>query len=221
MDSRERIPTKPSTRLAREMGLLGLTATGVCSMVGAGINVIPFMIQRNVPGIGPHVLTRLCVCGVAGRPGRACPTPSSPRPCRAPAAATSMPAAASIPYPRVRRLVLAMVLALRRDWRGVVRAACRSCATSRSRSTGSSVASALDTRRRAADDLARRVVDGGRRQPARRRALRAADRAADVPDVPPRRRGDRGGLRVRSRRLCRGPRRARREPPMPLPPARR
>jgi amino acid transporter len=43
-------------RLAREMGLLGLTATGVCSMVGAGINVIPFMIQRNVPGIGPHVL---------------------------------------------------------------------------------------------------------------------------------------------------------------------
>src|SRR5918999_5499766 len=43
-------------RLAREMGLLGLIATGVCSMVGAGINVIPFMIQRNVPGIGPHVL---------------------------------------------------------------------------------------------------------------------------------------------------------------------
>ena len=25
-------------------------------MVGAGINVIPFMIQRSVPGIGPHVL---------------------------------------------------------------------------------------------------------------------------------------------------------------------
>ena len=25
-------------------------------MVGAGINVIPFMIQRHVPGIGPHVL---------------------------------------------------------------------------------------------------------------------------------------------------------------------
>ena len=47
----------PATpRLAREMGLAGLTATGVCSMVGAGINVIPFMIQRNVPGIGPLVL---------------------------------------------------------------------------------------------------------------------------------------------------------------------
>jgi basic amino acid/polyamine antiporter, APA family len=43
-------------RLAREMGLAGLTATGVCSMVGAGINVIPFMIQRNVRGIGPFVL---------------------------------------------------------------------------------------------------------------------------------------------------------------------
>src|SRR5574341_1499470 len=38
------------------MGLLGLVATGVCSMIGAAINVIPFMIQRNVPGIGPHVL---------------------------------------------------------------------------------------------------------------------------------------------------------------------
>jgi APA family basic amino acid/polyamine antiporter len=47
-------PTEP--RLAREMGLAGLTATGVCSMVGAGINVIPFMIQRNVPGIGSYVL---------------------------------------------------------------------------------------------------------------------------------------------------------------------
>jgi basic amino acid/polyamine antiporter, APA family len=46
----------PGPRLAREMGLLGLTATGVCAMVGAGINVIPFMIQRNVPGIGPFVL---------------------------------------------------------------------------------------------------------------------------------------------------------------------
>ena len=51
-------------RLAREMGLLGLIATGVCAMVGAGINVIPFMIQRNVPGIGPHVLTAFAVAVV-------------------------------------------------------------------------------------------------------------------------------------------------------------
>ncbi len=38
--------------LVRELGLLGLTATGIASMVGAGINVIPFTIQRTVPGIG-------------------------------------------------------------------------------------------------------------------------------------------------------------------------
>jgi APA family basic amino acid/polyamine antiporter len=43
------------------MGLLGLTATGVCAMVGAGINVIPFMIQRNVPGIGPFVLPAFAI----------------------------------------------------------------------------------------------------------------------------------------------------------------
>ena len=45
------------TGLSREMGLLALVATGVCSMVGAAINVIPVMIQRSVPGIGPHVMT--------------------------------------------------------------------------------------------------------------------------------------------------------------------
>jgi amino acid transporter len=44
------------TGLTREMGLLGLAATGICSMMGAAINVIPFMIQRNVSGIGPNVL---------------------------------------------------------------------------------------------------------------------------------------------------------------------
>jgi len=44
------------TGLLRQMGLLGLAATGICSMMGAAINVIPFMIQRNVPGIGPYVL---------------------------------------------------------------------------------------------------------------------------------------------------------------------
>jgi amino acid transporter len=43
-------------KLTRQMGLLALTATGVCSMLGASINVVPFMIQRNVPGIGPYVL---------------------------------------------------------------------------------------------------------------------------------------------------------------------
>jgi APA family basic amino acid/polyamine antiporter len=56
MDSDIAAAGRGGPRLAREMGLAGLTATGVCSMVGAGINVIPFMIQRNVPGIGPLVL---------------------------------------------------------------------------------------------------------------------------------------------------------------------
>ena len=45
-----------STGLARNLGLLGLAATGICSMLGAAINIIPFMIQRSVPGIGPYVL---------------------------------------------------------------------------------------------------------------------------------------------------------------------
>lgn len=44
------------TGLERRLGLMGLAATGICSMLGAAINIIPFMIQRNVPGIGPYVL---------------------------------------------------------------------------------------------------------------------------------------------------------------------
>src|SRR5574341_2254763 len=46
------------------MGLLGLTATGICSMIGAAINVIPFMIHRTVPGIGPHVLAAFVIAAV-------------------------------------------------------------------------------------------------------------------------------------------------------------
>ncbi len=46
----------PSSNLTRQMGLLGLTATGICSMIGASIYVVPFMIQRHVPGIDPYVL---------------------------------------------------------------------------------------------------------------------------------------------------------------------
>ncbi|MEO2159223.1 MAG: amino acid permease, partial [bacterium] len=44
------------TRLLREIGLTGLVATGVCSMMGASINVVPIMIQRSVPGIGSSVV---------------------------------------------------------------------------------------------------------------------------------------------------------------------
>jgi basic amino acid/polyamine antiporter, APA family len=43
-------------QLRRELGLLPLAATGICSMLGAAINILPFSIQRNVPGIGPSVL---------------------------------------------------------------------------------------------------------------------------------------------------------------------
>jgi basic amino acid/polyamine antiporter, APA family len=45
-----------SIGLSRQLGLLGLTATGVCSMLGASIYIVPIMIQRNVYGIGTYVL---------------------------------------------------------------------------------------------------------------------------------------------------------------------
>ncbi len=45
-----------SSHLSRQLGLVGLAATGICSMLGASVYVVPFMIQRNVPGIGPYVL---------------------------------------------------------------------------------------------------------------------------------------------------------------------
>ncbi len=54
--SRLKEQTSTPSGLARNLGLLGLTATGICSMFGAAINIVPFMIQRNVPGIGPYVL---------------------------------------------------------------------------------------------------------------------------------------------------------------------
>ncbi len=52
------------THLSRQMGLLGLAATGICSMIGASIHVVPFMIQRNVPGIGPYVLPAFLLAAV-------------------------------------------------------------------------------------------------------------------------------------------------------------
>lgn len=47
---------KTPITLSRQLGLLGLAATGICSMLGASVYVVPIMIQRNVPGIGPYVL---------------------------------------------------------------------------------------------------------------------------------------------------------------------
>lgn len=45
-----------SPGLKRQLGLVALAATGICSMLGASVYVVPFMIQRSVPGIGPYVL---------------------------------------------------------------------------------------------------------------------------------------------------------------------
>lgn len=42
--------------LKRQMGLFAVIATGVSSMVGASINVVPVMIHRSVPEIGPYVI---------------------------------------------------------------------------------------------------------------------------------------------------------------------
>jgi basic amino acid/polyamine antiporter, APA family len=44
-----------NSSLHRQLGLLALTSTGICSMIGASIYVVPFMVQRHVPGIGPYV----------------------------------------------------------------------------------------------------------------------------------------------------------------------
>ncbi|MFQ6081869.1 MAG: APC family permease [Candidatus Aminicenantia bacterium] len=38
-------------KLSRELGLLALIATAVCTVIGGGINVLSVMIQRDVPGI--------------------------------------------------------------------------------------------------------------------------------------------------------------------------
>lgn len=50
--------------LKRHLNLLALTATGICSMVGASIYVVPIMIQKNVPGIGPYVLFAFLIAAI-------------------------------------------------------------------------------------------------------------------------------------------------------------
>lgn len=52
------------TGFSRQLGLPGLTATGICSMIGASIFIVPFMIQRNVPGIGTYVLAAFLVAAI-------------------------------------------------------------------------------------------------------------------------------------------------------------
>src|SRR5262245_55706997 len=42
-------------RLRREISLLGLIATALCAMVGVGVHVMPFMVQRTYAGVGAAV----------------------------------------------------------------------------------------------------------------------------------------------------------------------
>jgi APA family basic amino acid/polyamine antiporter len=53
-----------SFHLRREIGLVGLVATGVAAMVGVGVNILPFMVQRYQPGIGPWVPLAYVVAAV-------------------------------------------------------------------------------------------------------------------------------------------------------------
>lgn len=50
--------------LKREIGLLGLVATAVAAMVGVGVNILPFMVQRSQPGIGQWVPLAYAVAAV-------------------------------------------------------------------------------------------------------------------------------------------------------------
>jgi amino acid transporter len=65
------------------MSLLGLVATAVAAMVGVGINILPFMVQRSQPGIGnwvplayviaaiPAVLAAMCYAALVSAMPRA------------------------------------------------------------------------------------------------------------------------------------------------------
>lgn len=50
--------------LGRTLSMPGLLATGVSSMIGASIYIVPFMIQKNVPGIGPYVLPAFLLAAI-------------------------------------------------------------------------------------------------------------------------------------------------------------
>ena len=153
-------PAGPPSRLAREMGLLGLTATGVCSMVGAGINVIPFMIQRNVPGIGPHVLPAYAFAALpAVLAGLAYAMlglgdAARRRQLRVRQPRARVPTSGSSPRSRSGSRCASRSASCRTCW-------CRSCATSPSPLDWHGVGRHAGTRSRAAGDRARRAVDGG------------------------------------------------------------
>ena len=60
----KQLTNQKATGLRRQLGLLGLAATGICAMLGASVYVVPFMIQRNVPGIGNWVLPAFAFAAV-------------------------------------------------------------------------------------------------------------------------------------------------------------
>jgi APA family basic amino acid/polyamine antiporter len=43
------------SQLVRGLGLLGLISTALSAMVGVGVNILPFMVQRNEPGVAGTV----------------------------------------------------------------------------------------------------------------------------------------------------------------------
>jgi APA family basic amino acid/polyamine antiporter len=53
--------SQPQTSLSRNITVTGLVATGISSMIGASIYIVPFMLQKNVPGIGPYILPAFLV----------------------------------------------------------------------------------------------------------------------------------------------------------------
>lgn len=55
---------KQSSTLARTISITGLVATGISSMIGASIYIVPFMLQKNVPGIGPYILPAFLAAAV-------------------------------------------------------------------------------------------------------------------------------------------------------------
>lgn len=57
-------PDASGPTLQRGLGLLGLVATGVCAMIGGAINIIPFAIQRTIPGIGPNLMPAYLLAAV-------------------------------------------------------------------------------------------------------------------------------------------------------------
>lgn len=54
---------QPSS-LSRNIGITGLVATGISSMIGASIYIVPFMQQKNVAGIGPFILPAFLAAAV-------------------------------------------------------------------------------------------------------------------------------------------------------------